>query len=495
MKAFVVGSGVGGLSSGIRLLKLGYEVQIFEKNAYTGGKVTAFEQEGYRFDAGPSLFTLPNLVDELFSLMGENPRDHFNYEKLPVVTEYFWDDGKQVTAYADKDKFADEVEKKLGEPKSSILKHLKHSAFLYKTTNHVFLEKSLHRLSTYLNWPTVQSILQLHRIDAMKTLHQANRKRFKSEKLVQMFNRYATYNGSNPYTAPGTLQVIPHLEFEGGAFVPRGGIHEISQSLAELFKKHGGRIHLNAPVEEILVEQNQVKGLKVNGQDRYADIVISNADVYPTYKNLLPNEKAPHKTLKQERSSSALIFYWGIGKEFPQLDTHNIFFSEDYRAEFKHLFEDLDFCEDLTIYINITSKTNPKDAPKGKENWFVMVNAPADHGQDWERLLSQARATIIEKLNRNLKIDLESLIETEAILTPVDIENKTSSFRGSLYGTSSNNPFAAFLRHPNFSQKIKGLYFTGGSVHPGGGIPLCLLSGKIVGDLIGSKIKANQSRI
>jgi len=207
-------------------------------------------------------------------------------------------------------------------------------------------------------------------------------------------------------------------------------------------------------------------------------------DIFSTYKKLLPQSKAPKRILSQERSSSALIFYWGVKGAFPQLDLHNIIFSNNYKEEFDYIFDKKQVHHDPTIYINISAKCNSNDAPVGCENWFVMINTPSNVGQDWESIISKAKTDIISKINRNLKIDLESLIQCETSLDPRSIETKTMSHQGSLYGTSSNNRFAAFLRHPNFSKRIKGLYFVGGSVHPGGGIPLCLNSAKIVSNLL-----------
>jgi diapolycopene oxygenase len=170
-------------------------------------------------------------------------------------------------------------------------------------------------------------------------------------------------------------------------------------------------------------------------------------------------------------------------KEVPQLDLHNIFFTGNYEEEFRHLFDLKKVYADPTIYINITSKMEMGHAPGGKENWFVMVNAPADVGQDWSAAQGQARQEIIKKLSRMTGIDIGQYIETEITLDPKGIEAHTLSYMGSLYGTSSNSAFAAFLRHPNFANHIGRLFFTGGSVHPGGGIPLCLKSAKIVADL------------
>jgi phytoene dehydrogenase-like protein len=187
--------------------------------------------------------------------------------------------------------------------------------------------------------------------------------------------------------------------------------------------------------------------------------------------------------MRQEPSSSAMIFYWGMKKEFPQLDVHNIFFSNDYKKEFNTLFNEATVDDDPTVYIHISSKIVKEDAPENCESWFVMVNVPSNQGQNWTELRARIRKQIIEKLNRLLDDDIESLIEEEDFLDPVRIEQRTSSFKGALYGASSNDRMAAFFRHPNFS-KTKGLFFAGGSVHPGGGIPLCLLSAKITSDLI-----------
>ena len=196
------------------------------------------------------------------------------------------------------------------------------------------------------------------------------------------------------------------------------------------------------------------------------------------------------RILQQERSSSAFIFYWGINKTFHELGLHNIFFSNNYKEEFNHIFKLKQLYEDPTVYINITSKCEPGiPAPPGKENWFVMVNAPANVGQyttEWQQQLKQH---ILSKLSRLLHTDIEPLIEVEAVLNPVTIEENTASYMGSLYGTSSNSRMAAFLRHPNFSNKLKGLYFVGGSVHPGGGIPLCLRSAKIMSEMVANDKK------
>jgi phytoene desaturase len=278
--------------------------------------------------------------------------------------------------------------------------------------------------------------------------------------------------------------MIPHLEMHYGTFFPDGGMHSISQSLYQLAERQGIRFFFNEAVTAIQHRQGKATGVQTEHNHYPAEIVVSNMDIFSTYKKLLPDVKHPKKVLQQERSSSALVFFWGINKTFPALDLHNILFSANYQEEFRKIFDEHDLHHDPTIYINITSKEAPEDAPPGGENWFVMINAPGNYGQDWGRLKTEARKNILEKINRILGVSLEDHIEAEQVLDPIGIENNTSSYRGSLYGAASNSKFAAFLRHPNFSSHLKNLYFCGGSVHPGGGIPLCLLSAKIVADLI-----------
>lgn len=483
-KAIVIGAGVGGLATAIRLAHKGYLVEVFEANDYIGGKLSTFSLGDYRFDAGPSLFTMPQFVDELFTLCNESPQFFFEYKRKEIACKYFWEDGVRLTAYGDTERFLYEVEQKLHVPKPMLKRYLDNAKMKFDRTRPLFLERSLHQWRTYLRKETLVGIANYFSFEIDTSLNKVNQAQLKEPHLVQFYNRFATYNGSNPYKTPGMMTLVQHLEQQYGTYIPKGGMGEISQSLYELAKRQGVGFHLGKRVEEICVENKKATGVVVNGKQYAADVVISNMDVVPTYRKLLANEKQPEKILSQERSSSAVIFYWGIDKSFPELDLHNIFFSEDYAAEFDAIFNKKTLHNDPTVYVNITSKDVPADAPEGKENWFVMVNAPHNTSQDWEDLAHQLRKWVVEKLNRILKTDIALLIKEEWIMTPPIIEARTQSYLGALYGASSNDKMAAFLRHPNFSRDISNLYFCGGSVHPGGGIPLCLLSAKIVADLI-----------
>jgi phytoene desaturase len=483
-KAGIVGAGIAGLATAIRLANKGFAVTVFEANTYPGGKLSEVRLGEYRFDAGPSLFTLPAQVDELFELSGHKASDYFRYRRLPITCRYFYEDGTLLNGWADPQHFAEEVAEKTGADKEAVLAHIRHSGKLYDLLSGLFMQRSLHDWGTWLGPESFKAYLQLPKLGIFGNMHEANEARLKAPKAVQLFNRYATYNGSNPYQAPATLNIIPHLEMGIGAYMPEGGMHSITKSLYGLAQKLGVVFHFNSPVSQILTEGGRAVGIQSGGQAHPFDVVVSNSDLLHTYRKLLPQEKAPEKLLQQPKSSSALIFYWGMKGEFPQLDLHNIFFSDNYREEFRHIFEEKTLWHDPTVYINITSKYEQGDAPAGGENWFTMINVPHNSGQDWDALIADARQNILKKLSRLLQTDIEPLIEQEGILDPRTIESKTSSAFGALYGNSSNSRYAAFLRHGNRSSNIRGLYFCGGSVHPGGGIPLCLLSAKITAGMV-----------
>jgi phytoene desaturase len=483
-KAIIIGAGIGGIASAIRLQNKGYAVQVLEKNEYPGGKLTQFYKDGFRFDAGPSLFTMPNLVTELFEISGKKSSDYFNYDQLEVLCNYFYEDGTRISANSDIAVFADEIGRKTTDTAEKIKKHLKKSKFIYEATEEQFLNKSLHKISSFLSLSTLTSILKLPFLNIFSSMNQVNESAFSDTKTIRLLNRYATYNGSNPYKAPGILNIIPHLEFELGAYLPKGGMHEITNSLVKLAKEIGVEFHFNQEVTRIQTENNLIKGVITKSKDYFGDVIVCNADIHTVYEKLIPSAKKLKKVDAQERSSSALIFYWGMDKKFSELDVHNIMFTEDYKTEFDHIFDSKTIYEDPTVYINITSKKIKEDAPEGKENWFVMINVPSVYGQDWDQMIATARKNILAKISRNLGENIESHIVFEEKLTPQLIQDKTSSFKGSLYGTSSNSRFAAFFRHKNFSSQYKNLYFCGGSVHPGGGIPLALSSAKIIDKLI-----------
>lgn len=504
----IIGAGLGGLSAAIRLAAKGCSVTVYEKNAFPGGKAGSLELNGFRFDTGPSLLTMPFVIKELFASANENAADWLEFNKLDNLCRYYYPDGTVLNAYSDPEKFSAEISSNTNEPSGSLKKFLAYCGTIYELTSDIFLFSDLYSLNTYSNLKALKTFFKLPKIDSFRTMNGANRSFFKDERLIQLFNRYATYNGSNPYKCPATLNIISHVEYTIGGYYLTGGMHSLTKALYELALKKGVKFCFNCPVEKINLHKNRVTAITAGGKEITADAVITNADIYQTYGKLLgAGISAPAKKYnKLEPSSSALVFYWGVNIKSDKLDTHNILFSGDYRKEFTQLFDERALPDDPTVYIYISSKFSPGDAPEGKENWFVMINAPnssispPERSKNWSlsrRLrggdnhelysssnIGRIKQTILSKIKALTGYDIAGKIECEKILTPRDIETQTGSFGGSIYGISSNSRNAAFLRQPNRSKHYKGLYFAGGSAHPGGGIPLVLLSGKLAAEKV-----------
>jgi phytoene desaturase len=255
-KAIIIGAGVGGMATAIRLKLLGYNVQVFEKNDYPGGKLSHFEINGFRFDAGPSLFTSPHLIEALFALANEPIDEYFSYEKLAVACNYFYEDGVCIKAYTNKEAFAAELLEKTNEPSQNIYRYLNDAKTAYNHIATIFLQHSLHAIQTLFKAPIFKAIGKLKLAYLFKSLNEYNQTAFKSPKLVQLFNRFATYNGSNPYKAPAMLSLISHLEHNEGAFYPKGGMISITNALYRLALKLGVQFSFGKSVQEIQTKGN-----------------------------------------------------------------------------------------------------------------------------------------------------------------------------------------------------------------------------------------------
>lgn len=489
LRIAVVGAGIGGLAAAIRLAHAGHRVDIYDQRDAVGGKAASRQLGAYRFDTGPSLFTLPWVFRDFFSRVDRRLEDYLSLIPLEPLCRYRWPDGSSLDSSAITDHFAAAAEGLSAGSGQELRAYLDRATRLWRTAGELFLCNSLHEADTYLHKAGLASILRLPGIGIGRSLHHANAQAFTDRRMIQLFDRYATYNGSDPFQTPSTMRIIPHVEYCWGGWAVKDGIISVARALERLALEAGGRIHLGSPVQRILTtggSRPRVEAIQVENETLGYDLVVSNADVLSTYRRLLELPTAPEarRYSRLEASSSGIVFLWGMKRRFPELLSHNIFFSADYRREFAEIFSGKGAPADPTVYVNITSKTSPADAPSGSENWFVLVNCSANRGQSWPEQVASSRARVLAHLGRSLGCSLEECIEVEDNIDPTGIERETGSSAGSLYGIASNQPLAAFLRHRNRSKRIGGLYFAGGSAHPGGGMPLALLSGGIVADLV-----------
>lgn len=483
-KAIVIGAGIAGLAASIRLAVQGYQVVVYEKNSIPGGKISLIKKDGYQFDAGPSLFTEPALIEDLFRLANEPMEPYFSWQTVPNSCRYFFTNGKVVDAYVDRAALLQEFATKLGEPGEVLARYLDEAEKTYISIGQTFMEQPVYRLKNWFSKDTLKGIAALRPSLVYHTLNEYNENNLTTGEAIQIFNRFATYSGSNPYSAPAMLSMIANIELNRGVFYPRGGMISIVTALHQLALKKGVVFEFDKQVTRIIHTGSACRGVVIEKENIFADLVVADADVHFVYSELLHQPRKAAILAKREASSSAVVFYWGIGKRFPNLDLHNILFSAGYKAEFEHIFLHKDVYKDPTVYINITAKMEPGHAPEGKENWFVMINAPSGTDIDWDKQIPLIRQQVLKKLRGMLKEDIEPLIETEQVLHPGTIHTHTYAFRSAIYGQSANTRKAAFLRPPNYDSDFPGVFFCGGTVHPGGGIPLCLKSAEIVAGLV-----------
>ena len=493
-KVIIIGAGLGGLSAACRLAKSGFAVTVLEKNEEVGGKVNILEEQGYRFDTGASLVTMPHVFRELFEFCGKRLEDYLTFERLDPICRYFWSDGTIFDASQSAEKTEGEIARIAPEDVGNFRKYLADSKQKYEIAERTFLSKSLNELPELL---TAKNLPDLLKISTLTTLDKHNANYFKSPKLRQLFNRFATYNGSSPYKIPATFALIPYVEFGLGAWYARGGIYEIPKALEKMARQLGVEFQFSAETKKILTENGRAVGVDIEitefgeiyEETLKADLIVSNADAVVTLRDLLKENERPSfsdkKLQKREPSSSGFVLLLGAKRQFPALAHHNIFFSDDYETEFYRIFNLKIFASEPTIYVCAATKTDPAQSPAGCENLFVLVNAPytADITK-WHIEADPYRDLIIKKLEKFGLENLNDSVEFEQIITPEDFERIFNANRGSIYGVASNGIFSAFRRIPNKSKDIENLYFVGGATHPGGGMPLVLLSGKMTSELI-----------
>ena len=484
-KIIIIGAGIGGLVAAVRLAKSGFSVTVLEKNELVGGKVNFVEANGYKFDTGASLLTMKHVLEDVFEFAERKLKDYLEIQPLEPICRYFWSDETKFDASTDIQKTENEIANLELQDVENFRKYLTDSKQKYEIAERTFLAKSLNDLPQLIRPKYLGDLLK---ISTLKTLDKHNASYFKSEKLQQLFNRFATYNGSSPFETPATFALIPFVEFGLGAWYVRGGMYEIPKALEKLAKELDVEITTSCEVKKIIVRSGKAIGVETNNGIINADYIVSNADAIETYRNLLPIENK--KFQDREPSCSGFVLLLGTRKKFPHLAHHNIFFSDDYKAEFDAIFKQKRPAKNPTIYICATSRTDETQAPKGHENLFVLINAPYTNSRiDWQKEAKPYRDLIIKKLEDFGLENLNESIDYEQIITPEDFEKKYRANRGSIYGISSNGVFSAFLRVPNQSKEIKNLYFVGGATHPGGGIPLVLLSGKMTVEMICSELR------
>lgn len=485
----VVGAGLGGLAAAISLASAGHRVRVFEKNDEVGGKLSRLRANGYTFDLGPSLLTLPDVLRELFDEAGADFDAAVTLDRLPTLCRYRFADGSGLDLPDGLDAQVETIRRFNPSEADAWRRFATYAREVYDAASEPFMRRPFGDISGFGGAEGLAMLKQLPRVLSPRSLDGLARRFFRDERLLQLVGRFATYNGSTPYRAPATFAVIAHVEHELGAYHVRGGMYRIAEAELALARELGVEVECGRAVSRALVRNGRVAGLELADGERVdVDAVVVNADAPTAYERLLPDDADPgarRRMLSSEASTSALVMLLGVGRPLPQFDHHNVFFSADYRREFDDIFERRVAPEDPTVYVCASSRSDASQAPDGAESLFVMVNlAPLGGTRDaLERAIGE-RESLVEALRPRIveRIGLEVApgeIEHESYLTPSDFASRYGSRDGSIYGPSSNTRLQAFWRQPNRSRRVAGLFFAGGSAHPGGGIPLVTLSGRI----------------
>ncbi len=498
MDVAIIGAGMGGLSCAIGLAARGAQVTVFEQNAHVGGKLNVWEQDGFTFDTGPHVLTMRWALDEVFASAGRTMDDLVSLVPLPTVCRYHFPGGETWDAPADPDDAARAVAVFAPGEEEGFRRFLAYARQVSEATTGPFLRQdfgaSVRGVPSPAQWRQLGAFL---RLKPWRTLRDVVQAHFHDPRLRAVFELYALYSGSHPARSSGIFATVADVQWRQGTFYVRGGLYTLALALRALAENRGIRIRTRTPVQEVLVKGGRARGVVTQSGERvFADAVVCNADALSAIQTLVPpaarRRWTPARVNKIEPSTSAFLLLLGVRGDFPSLAHHNSFLAQDGNAEFASIFDDHRPADDPTIGVACQTVSDTSKAPPGCSNLFVMTNPPAldaNSGFDWQSQASVYRAKVLDKLERMGLTNLQNRILVEQMWTPLDLRARYGAYRGAIYGLSSNGWRQGFLRPPNVSPDVQGLYFVGGSTHPGGGLPLCALSGtnvakKIAGEAV-----------
>ena len=491
--ALVIGAGIGGIAAAARLARSGYQVTIVEKNDTPGGRCNQYTRDGHRFDVGPTLFLMPEVFAETFAALGTRMQDHLDLRRIDPTYAVRFDDGTELSLTSDMNAMDNQLEAIERGSFRGLMRYLAEGHLHY----HLSLERFVGRnFYSYLDYFSLKNLPLLFKLKALVKHYNNIGNYFRDPRLKAAFTFQNMYLGLSPYDAPATFSLLQYTEMAGGVWFPMGGLYRVIEVLASIAEKQGVRFMYNAPVKQIELEGKRAMGVIMQDGSRLAaDVVIANADLPYVYRELLPDQPEADRLEKLKYTCSAIMFYWGVDKVYPQINTHNVFLSGDYRASFDRIFQDHTLPDAPSFYVHAPTRVDSTAAPAGQDTLFVLV--PVGHlddksPQDWEALKAHARKAVLSRLAQVGAPDLEKHIKFEVSYTPRDWLTMYNLAKGSAFGLSHNFTQVGYLRPRNRHAHYRNLYFVGGSTHPGTGLPIVLLSARLTTDRILKEIGAPQ---
>ena len=483
--ALVIGAGIGGIATAIRLAQQGYRANVFEKCERAGGRCNIIEKDGHRFDTGPTLFLLPELYRQAFADLGESIENHLDMIRIDPTYQIHFDDGSDLQLTSDLNGMQAQLEGFETGSFGQYLKYLTEGQRNYASA----LPNVVNRpFDHWYEFFTLKNLFLMLRLNALVKHYKHIGKYFQDDRLKVAFTFQNMYMGINPSQAPAIFSLMQYAEMADGIWYPKGGMYSIIEALMKIAHKWGIQFYFNTPVEKIKIEGNQVTGVTLeDGREIQSDLVIANADLPYVYNQLLPDSGYAKQLEKKKYGCSALVFFWGLDKQFSQLGPHNLFIANDFKESFDALFDGRTVADDPSFYIHAPVRVDPSLAPDGQET--LMVAAPIGHlteddSQDWGVIKTQVRKRVLERLAKEGISNVENHIKFEICLTPQYWKNRLNLTKGSAHGLSHALLQMGYMRPHNKHRKYQNLYFVGASTHPGTGLPTVLVSAKLVSERI-----------
>jgi len=498
MKVGVIGSGLAGLSAACTLAARGYQVEVFEKNPWLGGKAAQLKEQGFRFDMGPTILIQPSVLRHIFDEAGRKLEDYIPMVRLDPQWRCFFEDGARIDLRDNAAEMAATLEAIWPKMGAGYLKFLQQSEQLHSISDRFFFWRSIGSMRDTMDVKGAFDLKVLRDVMRMrlgKTVSQVIRENIPDPNTAQMLDHFVQYVGSSPDASPAILCAIGHMQMEEGIWYPMGGTRAVPEGLVKLASELGVVFHPSTDVARIITDTSvtgsgggRLTGLvTADGTIHRFDAIVSNEDAVRTHRELLAGTAAArhfeHKR-SYEPACSGVVLYLGLNKRYEHLAHHDFVFSRDPQEEFHAIYEKGVPAPDPTCYLAATAATDPTSAPEGGEALYVLVHTPyLRPGQDWAKMLPGYRQVILDKLKRTAGLtDIEERIVFERHLTPQDIHERYRVLNGAIYGISSHGVFNGAFKPANRSAEVKGLYLAGGAAHPGPGMPMVLMSGWIAAD-------------
>ncbi len=490
----IIGGGLAGLASACTLAARGYKVILFEKNDWLGGKAAQFEQDGYRFDMGPTILTVPSVLARIFAEAGQRMEDSLDLIRLDPQWRCFFDDGSVMDLVENVDAMAATLKRDAAPGTDQGYRDfIAMSEHLHEVSRKFFFWRSVEDITDTIDLRRNMDLATLRDVASLRmgsSVAREIRKRVPDARAAQMLDHFVQYIGSSPYASPAVLCSIGHMQTDEGIWFPRGGTRAVPVALETLARSLGVEFRIGTDVTRILQSGGRVWGVETDDGEAVAlSNVVSNMDAVRTYRELVggvPARRFGRRWNGREPACSGVVLYLGLDRGYEHLAHHNFVFSRDPEEEFDFIYDRGEPAPDPTCYLAATSATEPGSAPEGGESLYILVHTPylRPH-HDWSVMFPAYRKVIFDKLARTAGLhDLESRIRVERVLTPLDIHQRYKVLNGAIYGLASHGKFMGAFKPGNRSRELPGLYLAGGAAHPGPGMPMVLMSGWIAADTI-----------